>query len=170
MLLKGPCCHGTYLDFSFGALSCGRSPLCGSADIISFYTVDFMVGFAVSFTQRGCCLGKWLWFCLFAGYLWRSWAGWKVGTLKKINVQKRFIVCRFRFPLKNMNLLTYVCYFQLFIYLFIYSFNLVKTMDQTLQNICKEKIYVIPPNLYKIIINRYIEVLQIKMVIINNVN
>lgn len=56
------------------------------------------------------------------------------------------------------------------IYLFIYSFNLVKTMDQTLQNICKEKIYVIPPNLYKIIINRYIEVLQIKMVIINNVN
>lgn len=28
----------------------------------------------------------------------------------------------------------------------------------------------IPPNLYKIIINRYIEVLQIKMVIINNVN
>lgn len=69
-----------------------------------------------------------------------------------------------------MNLLTYVCYFQLFIYLFIYSFNLVKTMDQTLQNICKEKIYVIPPNLYKIIINRYIEVLQIKMVIINNDN
>lgn len=43
-------------------------------------------------------------------------------------------------------------------------------MDQTLQNICKEKIYVIPPNLYKIIINGYIEVLQIKMVIINNVN
>lgn len=63
-----------------------------------------------------------------------------------------------------------VCLLFSVIYLFIYSFNLVKTMDQTLQNICKEKIYVIPPNLYKIIINRYIEVLQIKMVIINNVN
>lgn len=56
--LKGPRCHGTYLHFSFGALSCGHSPLCGSADIISFYTVDFMVGFAVCFTLRGCSLRK----------------------------------------------------------------------------------------------------------------
>lgn len=167
MLLKGPCCHGTYLDFSFGALSCGRSPLCGSADIISFYTVDFMVGFAVSFTQRGCCLGKWLWFCLFAGYLWRSWAGWKVGTLKKSMCKRGLLYADSDFLWK-----IWTCWpmFVIFSYLFIYSFNLVKTMDQTLQNICKEKIYVIPPNLYKIIINRYIEVLQIKMVIINNVN
>lgn len=52
--------------------------------------------------------------------------------------------------------------FVIFIYLFIYSFNLVKTMDQILQNICKEKKYIIPPNMYKIIINKYIEVLQIK--------
>lgn len=64
VLLKGPRCHGTYLHFSFGVLSCGHSPLCGSADIISFYTVNFMVGFAVCFTLRGCSLRKWLWLCL----------------------------------------------------------------------------------------------------------
>lgn len=41
--------------------------------------------------------------------------------LKKINVQKRFIVCRFRFPLKKMNLLTTtnLCLLFSVIYLFI---------------------------------------------------
>lgn len=60
VLLKGPRCHGTYLHFSFVALSCGRSPLCESADIISLYTADFMVGFGLCFTLRGCSLRKWL--------------------------------------------------------------------------------------------------------------
>ncbi len=50
--------------------------------IISFYTADFMVGFALRFTPRGCSLGKWLWFCLFAAYLWTNWAGRKVGSWK----------------------------------------------------------------------------------------
>jgi len=62
--LKGPRCHGTYLRYSFAALSCGRSPLCGAADIISFYTVDFMVGFALRFNPpRGCSPRKWLRLC-----------------------------------------------------------------------------------------------------------
>lgn len=39
--LKGPRCHGTYLHFSFAPLSCGHSPLCRSADIISFCYSQF---------------------------------------------------------------------------------------------------------------------------------
>lgn len=58
--------------FSFAPLSCGHSPLCGSSDIISFYTVHFMVDFALCFTLRGCFPRKGLCFCL--------WSCWKVGS------------------------------------------------------------------------------------------
>lgn len=39
-------------------LSRGRSPLCGSADIIPFHTADFTVGFALCFTLKARSLRK----------------------------------------------------------------------------------------------------------------
>lgn len=59
-------------------LSRGRSPLCGSADIIPFHTADFTVGFALCFTLKARSLRKEIVVCVCKlAAAERKGAGWR---------------------------------------------------------------------------------------------